>query len=443
MGAGVLLACGIGTGIFYFMDSGEPKEENPVEEQIETAKLVSHLVSMSNNGVISLYSVQNQTELDTFDLKTLSKEKKQVIEKKVEPKKEETKTLGEYELVEITIKAGDSTWAIQEKLTPDVYVGTLLPKLQELNKGKFLHPIYPGETRIFLKEKDGTQVETPQTPQTITEEKIVRIPDDQPFLYFKDVENKTLYAYNDFDKAVYEVKIKDGKLSANVLIQNDKFHDSSKLIVKNNRVWLASKDKTSVQMVSVDNPLEITPIEVKAFTDWQVIDDTLFYTYDKMIASYNVKTEQTNEALLGDQTKELVVYQDKLLALNTFGKNTDNALLYQINPSDLKVEDLVELKSEKAELISNGNEEEVYIGRMEKTKGLDGEEKFNPAIVGINMDKFTVKSLDWKIPYVTTSMSYSEYVYALKDGIVEVYREGKEEPEKTIQVKGSDISLIP
>lgn len=60
--------------------------------------------------------------------------------------------LKEYEKVKITIKNGQTSWNIQQELTPNSDVRKVLYYCEKIN-GKSMGNIKEGETLVFLKEK--------------------------------------------------------------------------------------------------------------------------------------------------------------------------------------------------------------------------------------------------------------------------------------------------
>ena len=449
LGAGALLFISIGAGAYFIGgDSGGGLKDSTEDNlQVEQVRLVSKVYGMTKNGVISLYDIETAKKVGDFDLKSLSEPKKKIVtqtvevEEKVEP--EEQKTLDNYVLVERVIEKGDSTWKIQQQFTPNENVAVLLPTLQKLNDGKFLHPIYPGEKRVFLQPKGDAspKYETVKKTETVKKEEIVSIPDDQLFVYYKDTDKGTLYAYNDFDNAVYKVTVSKGEIKVEELMQDERFGTVSEIIVKDGRVFLASAQKDSIIAVTFDQK-EFERVETGSFDTWEVIGDDVYTTHEKSIRATNIESKEVKEAMLGDATRELIHYQDVLLAMNEFGEYTENAVLYQIEPKTLKVNALAQIKTDVTELLANGNHEHIYVGRTETLKELNGEVKEVPKIVRIT-DKFTMEDINWQMPYPADAMSYSRYIYTLQDGQLQVFHEGKTKPSVTIAIDGEDISLIP
>ncbi|PLS18854.1 hypothetical protein CVD28_00185 [Bacillus sp. M6-12] len=65
------------------------------------------------------------------------------------------------------IVAGESAWKIQNSLTPNQNIGTMLQLVSKANGNMALHPIYTGQTIYFLKEQDKSVVQATTETQTV------------------------------------------------------------------------------------------------------------------------------------------------------------------------------------------------------------------------------------------------------------------------------------
>jgi len=445
VGAGVALATALGTGWFFYGQS-EPTETPGIEDQIEVAQMVKYMASYTENGVVTLYDVESETELDTFDLKTLATGKEIVIEEKVteEPKEEpKVDVFKDFEVVPIVIKKGDNTWNLQTSLTPDRNIFHMLPLLSEVNDGKPLHPIYPNETRLFLKEKgDAVPKEEPKT-ETVISKTVKKVDENAVYIYFKDVNDKSLYAYNDIEKSVYKLTVDEGKWKAETLMSHDDFKEAEWLYVEDGRVWLADKERTRIQVAEF-NGKDVKTIEAKGeMSKWAVQDDTVFYTYNNRMMAYQLNGNKETDIVVGDETIDFVKVKDKFYVLNSFGKKSDNSILLQVNPSDLRVDSLMELKSDQTAILSHSESDMLYVGKIQKTKSLDGEVVEEPKVLSINLKTLSSDPMNWELVFSPTMMGWSQYLYSVEDGEVKVYRAGDNQPSKEFPIKDKQFTLIP
>lgn len=444
-GAGVLLATALGTGWFFFGQS-EPDDTPGIEDQIEVAQMVKYMASYTENGVVTLYDVENEAELDAFDLKTLATGKEVVLEEKVKEKpKEEPKVdvFKDFEVVPIVIKKSDNTWNLQTSLTPDRNIFHMLPLLSELNEGKPLHPIYPNETRLFLKEKgDAVPKEEPKT-DTVVKKTVKKVDKNAVYIYFKDVNDNSLYAYNDIEKAVYKLSVVEGKWKAEILMSHDDFKQAEWLYVEDGRVWLADKDLTHIQVAELDGK-DVKTIETKGeMSKWAVEKDTVFYTYDNRMMAYQLSGNKETDIVVGDETVDFVKVKDKFYVLNSFGKKSDNSILLQVNPSDMRVDSLMELKSDQTAILSHSESDMLYVGKIEKTKSLNGEVIEEPKVLSINLKTLSSDPMNWELVFAPTMMGWSQYLYSVEDDKVKIYRAGDNKPTKEFPIKDKSFTLIP
>lgn len=478
IGSGVIAVGIIGAGL-YLMNE-KPIVDKPFDQPV----IASDIISFSNNGVVTLYDTVEGKETDTFDLKTLSETKEIQVDETVEvpeptptpeptqtpeskpeptPSPEEstpTETYKDFEKVEIVIKKGDFAWKIQKELTPSRDVGEMVALVSEANGGKPMHPIYPGEKLFFLKEKDGgsvspeKKVETPVVTQVVEPTKVVEpvktvvtktvTIDKATYLFHKDEGERALYAYSDFDDEIYKITEVDNKLSVETVLQNKDIASTNEFMVTDGKAFFATKGEPKAQIIDLKNPANLKEIELDGqVSHWVEQDSILYYTFRDQVGKYDLTTNKNEHVLVGDESLDLVIHQDKVYVLNSFGEKTENSLLMQINPSDLNVDNILELKSNTSAILSKGQEEVLLVGATEKSKDLNGKEVETNKVSAVKLNTLALENSKWTIPFSKEAVTNDSYLYILKDKKVNIYPMNSVEPEKSIEVKGNDFVIMP
>ena len=415
----VLLVAG-GLATQFFMKPAEPEME-PTDEPKETPVFAEHLASYDEKGVVALHKVEDGKKLAEIDLKTLTDKKEKEVEtaqvdvssiedcKCIEEgteekvKKETSNTYKGFEMVTKTIKNGEHVWGIQSELTPDLNTIEMLPLLKEVNKGKSLHPVNPNETRVFL-QKAQTVGEKEEPVKEVAKKTVLQKAGDATFIYYSDTKNKTLYAYSQFANEVYALKVSKEQWDVEALTTVNTKIKADWLYVDDQRIWLADETHAHIQVFNLDSPEKVVEWDTKGtMSKWHINGDVVHYTYGNRMASEQVGKGEIANVVLGDATLDFAFLDDKFYVLNSFGKNTDNSLLMKVNPKDLKVDDLMELKSNQTAILSHGDEGNLYVGKIEKTKGLDGAITEKPKVVSVNLDSKTLKeqSMKWELLFTS------------------------------------------
>lgn len=464
-----VLLVGGGLAWYFFLP---PKEVVKSPKEQESPVFAEHVASYSEDGVVSLYKVESGAKLDKVDLKTKTTKKEKTVEMEEstltktedckcidestnEKVKVEVKTEGNmykgYEMVSKTIQKGQNIWNIQSELTPHINTIKMLPLLQEVNKGKSLHPVQPNETRIFLKEptrKGEVPKEEPtQTPSNkVTKKTVTKKVEDSTFIYYADSKNKTLYAYSKFANEVYKLTIKEDKWSVETIASFETKREADWLYVDGKKIWLADESHTHIQVFDIQNPKKIVEWDTKGImSKWHIDGQNVYYTYDNRMTSEQLGKGEINDVVLGDATLDFVYVKDKFYVLNSFGKNTDNSLLMKVNPKELKVDDLIELKSNETAILSHGEEGQVYIGKIEKTKGLDGKTTEIPKVVSIDVTDKTLKeqSMKWELVFSPNMQGWNNHLYVIENKQLQIYPTGESKPVKEFGVDAPGFSLLP
>lgn len=459
-GAGIAAVALLSAGFYFMKDSGETPNLN---DQIKKPVIAAHALSYTNNGIVSLYDVKDGKFLGEFDLKTLSEKKEiEVVEVPTptpKPKPAPTpapsvETYKDFIKVPILIKKGENAWSIQSSLTPKRNTGTMLKLVMEANNRSKLHLIYPGEKIFFLKEKDGSEiaVQKPEPtvpaveekPKEVAKKTVKEISKDAHYLFFSDIEGRTLYAYSDFDKEVYQITQSEGKLEVKEILQNDQFVTADDMLIAKDRLLLTEKGTNKLQIVDIKDAKNVQTVELEGDpTHLAVQGEALFYTFGNRLGKFNLTNGEKTSVLLGDESFELISLEDKLFVLNAFGKQTTNSLLMKVNPSDLNVDNLVELKTDESAILSKGETDELYVGRVTKDIDLSGNVTKENKISPINLKTLSMEKSDWSMPFTKESLGYESHLYMLQDGKLNIYAVNNVEPEKSIVVKGEHFTILP
>lgn len=489
---GGILAIAVVVIIFVLFSKSEP---TVVDDDSTSPTIAQYALTYTNDGNVALYSIKEETKLDQVDLKTLSKKEESSsaaetttkpdpkTEPKQEPKQEhEENDLGscscsdthkdsvkvdathkdsvkvdtykDFVKTEEIVKKGDSAWKIQESLTPNRNIALMLKYVAEINGRLKLHPIYPGEKIIFLKEMSNEDKgenkhsseeakEKPAKEEPVQENNSVLPAPTSSYLYFNDVKQKALFVYSNNDKAIYKITVSGNKLNVQEVGKNNEFVTAKGIYATTDLILLAENGTKKLQIYDIGSK-NIRNIELKGIlTNWVVQGDELYYTYENRLNKFNLKSNEQRDVLLGDESIDMVLLQDKLYILSAFGNQVDNSLLMKVEPADLRVDDFIELKSNMVSILSKGEEEKLYIGRIEKEKDLDGETKETPKIALINTKNLSIESNKWEMPFADESMGYNSYLYMLKDNKLNIYPFNSTDPIQSIDVSGEAFTIVP
>lgn len=456
--------------IFVFFGRSEP----PVldHDNLKSPTIAQHVLTYTNDGVIALYSIKEEAKLDEIDLKTLSKKEassdsEQIIQPNSESKQEQQKqqeqqeqtegesvscscaeTYKDFVKTEVIVKRGDSAWKIQKSLTPNRNIALMLKYVAEINGRIKLHPIYPGEKIIFLREmsdedKPPLELEAKEEKHLIQKNNVVLPVPVSSYLYFDDINQKALFVYNNNTKTIYKVTVADNKLNVQEVGQNNEFVVAKGIYATTDFILLAENGTPNLQIYDIGNKA-VRNIELQGIlTNWVVQGDELYYTYGNRLGKFNLKNNEQRDVLLGDESIDMILLQDKLYILSAFGSQVENSLLMKVDPSELKVDDFIELKSNMISILSKGEDDKLYIGRIEREKDLTGEVKETPKITLINTKHLAMESNKWEMPYSDESAGYNSHLYMLKDGKLSIYPLNSTDPVQSIHVSGEAFMIVP
>lgn len=464
--------------LFFFSPE---KNEFTDHHTSDTKTVIQHVLSYDSNGTVYLYDIQQENLLDQIDLKTFKEqtsnasETQLTVAEPVSKPEEETHTesdhaeaaitkdeennekevlnntkckcLEDFVPTEVTVKKGDNAWKIQKSLTPSRNTAVMLKYVAEINGRMKLHPIYPGEKILFLKEKTSQEEQSAQPEAPKESKKEPALPKNEPepvakaaneYVFHDNIEQKALFAYSNGERAIYKISVVDNKLQVDLIVKNKEFVLAKGIYATPDKVLLAALNRPLIQIYDMQQQkLQNVTIQNDGFlTNWLVLGDELYYTFGNRLGKLHLKTLEQKDVLLGDESIDMVHVQDKIFVLNAFGKQVNNSLLMKVNPGDLRVDDFIELKSDVVAIVSKGDKQNLYIGRVDK-------ETETPHIVTIN-PKNLMLSGNWEIPYSDESMSHQSYFYMLDENHqFSIYPANSSTPIKTFNIKGKEFMIIP
>lgn len=447
---------------FYFILGGEEKEYAPDDIDQTGNELTEYAISYQEDGILRSYEVKTGKEKETFDLKTLSEPRKEekeiikVVEKKV-PKKTVVKKLNppvvetfqDFDMVRVTISKGDNAWNIQSKLTPNRNPVTMLKHVKDANEYYNMHPIYPGQQYIFLKEKTTPAVEM-EVEETVVEEEIVKeevktvetvLTTEDTYDYYPNVTESILYAHSDFDKAVYQVKINEkGKFAVSQAFTHEEMKEITAFVATQKNAYFQHAESNVITHLTTSSMEEVQlygEVELAVDSKGQFV-----YSFDDFVGVFDAKTGEQKQALLGDKTSDLLALGDKVFALNVFGSGKENSVVFKINPTDLYVDKLVETQSDEVSLVSHGEDKELMISRVKKMKDLEGNKIEEEQIGFINAESMRINKDEWKHPFILNGFSYKGYLYVEEnpeEKHVSIYPHRKGQVAKELTYDGDAI----
>jgi hypothetical protein len=457
IGVGVAVALTVGAGTYFVLQSPEKDTTPTLEEQVNES-MVTKLFAFTNNGEVKLYESKTSTQLDSFDLKSLATGKEVVVETKPvapttkEPVKVVTEEFEGFIRVPHKVVKGENSWKIQESLTPKRDTATMIQLVAKANGKTKLHPIFPGQTLYYLKEKDGSspeevvkEVQTGEAIQKQEVQKVVKKVDENAvYLYSKSEDFKTLYAYNDIEQTFYSVSEKDKKIEAKVLFTAENLPNVKDFKVVENKLYVSFENGEKVKEINLSDTSKTKEYKLKGTADiFAVRDGFFYYTFADQLAKINLADGEEKTILLGDKSTDYVFTEDNLFILNEFGSKLDNSVLIKVNPKDFKVDDLVELKSNQNAILSEElDTNNIMIGQISKTTDLDKKVVEEPVVLPINKSNLGKELFVKDIPFDKTALEVDNFIYEVKEGTTSIYSGTNGKVVKEIKV-GEATKIMP
>lgn len=458
--AGLGAVAVIGVGAYFVLQNDNDSDNGPidVEEGKETS---TKMFASTTNGVVTLFDSTNGEKLDSFDLKSLSTgkeivvEEKPIIKEEKPDKKPEAPVTSEFEgfirVPHIVVK-GENSWKIQTALTPKRDTHKMLKLVQKANNGRQLSLIHPGETLYYLKEIDGSSpedvVNEVQTGEDIVEpevEKVVKKVDENAvYLYSKSEDFKTLYAYNDIEESFYKLTEKDKKVSGELLTSISGLKNVKDFKVVKNTLYVLYDNGNKVKAIQLDKNKKTKEFSLTNTAElFAVRDGFIFYTFKDKLAKIDVSNAKESTILIGDNSVDYLFTEDNLYLLNKFGAKLDNSVLVKVNPSDLKVEDLVELKSNQNAILSEAVDTSMIIlGQISKTKNVDNTISEKEVLLPVKAKNLKKEAYVRDVPFDKNALEIDGYVYEIKEGTTSIYSATNGELRNKVDIKKA-TSIMP
>ena len=413
--------------LFYFTRN-QPTKTLPTKDHFPSYALNEDLLTISDVGIVYLYD-SDLKKKDSLDLNLINNKESNSINYKIEQvntadnistendlilptptslikplptifvKYEDTGELvNGLHKVKVTVQKGNNSWRIQKTLTPNQKILKMLEIVLEMNNGKPLNPIFPGDKMFFLKESTNHNTEMPETLPTSTpllkiqqEEPVLSEDSENGFIYVKDLENNCFYVYMKKNKSFYKIFYENG-LKAEFIFETSFLNSFNSFNVFDNNFYIISADNKALYKVNKnDSNVKKYDLNEKIIDKWLVSKDTLFYTTDEKIIKKDLITEEIQYIEIGDITKDLFFIDNYLYAYNNFGSGKNNSIILKINPQNLDIEYLEKIEN-VAYMFYSKDLKSIYFGILEKLTDLNSQALEIKSILPLNISNFNFES---------------------------------------------------
>jgi hypothetical protein len=450
-------------GIYFMSDNKQTATPAPTPLPV-LESVAKHLMSYKD-GVVSLYNVEQSKLVDSFDLNSMSKVKNvnqvtgAIPSVKATPTPEPVPTITKpetyqkYLKVPVTVKKGDTSWAIQSFLTPSENIVDMLKLVSKFNKS--LHPIYPGDKMTFLKEADGAEKSPAVKKPMVDQVKSPAVKKDTPlpskstntvdkYIYFGSIEKSALYVYSNVDHAIYLVSGKNEKIEVSKIVQNESLSIADHLYVLDGKAFLTNQNSQSVTWLGIEEGLKIEVIDLEGIpTTLTTKGNDLFYTYSNRLGKMDLQSKTKENVMMGDESKDITITNNTLYVLNAFGSKSNYSMLIQVNPDDLKVSNMLNLETKESAILSKGDKDELSVGRVMTSKSNTGDVVKTTSASLITQKGLKMSIEKWNIPFPKESFGYQSHLYVLDSGHVKIFEINNEIPLKDIEIKGDHFAVLP
>lgn len=249
----------------------------------------------------------------------------------------------------------------------------------------------------------------------------------------KNDSNEFFIFYNEKSNKLFSVKTEGGALSSELLLDGIDVTNLNTIWANNEVAYLTFKDKT--ELIKYDLTKEEVTKEAFALegvpTALAVKNDCVYYAYADKLAKLDTIDKKTVSVLLGDRSNDVVLENDVLYVVNDFGSGKNNSILIKINPEDLKVEGIIELKGAKSELIGINNAKTVlYV--------VQNGEEYN--VKSVDLTKFK-PMYSYNLIKDRYFKSYDNALYYQEGNTLKVHSLKTNEAIKDITIDGTLINI--
>lgn len=426
-------------GGIYYIKNNEPVPMT--QEDYVSYKMPDNIMTVTDDGLVNLYN--NQSELiKSVDLRDflgvpleevkpeLIPEPKPELTPEPEPPKQEIietpKLYEDFVVVQVTIKDKDISWNIQSKLTPNRKIEDMIKLDEKLNKDSVLHPIYPGDTRLYLKEKDCTEnilgetvVMDARESELISNEAITSITEseeekpkeeiqekkeeelntntidykyaDVNFVYSTSNDISKIFVYNDFNNVFMEISMEDKEINVKPILKTDKYYDIDDFKIENDNVYAISKTNKQIYKFTKEPLNNVTKSVDYEIKDWALYDDKIYLISENTedLEMFNMNKEEDNDDVytlnLGDKNMGIEIVDNNLYILNNFGSQKNNNVVHKFNPKNLASEGWVELEDINNTLIKSASTEKMVL--LEKDSITSSKNETKETLVSVKENK--------------------------------------------------------
>lgn len=323
--------------------------------------LPNYLLLHNGSGVFSVVSAVNGEKLSEEKIEPLvrqevvgKKMEKVVVKTETNPKNEvkvdpAKATHKGYQVVEISIFPGDNSWRIQESLTPNKDVATMLREVKAVNGGQEMHPIYPGKTYKFLKEV----LTVSQTKEEVQEEVVEEIVEKEV------IETKTAFIVSSSEVDGSFAFATEGKVGHIQMSKDGEIQEQS-FAYDTNDVSGVKKTMAGLMVTHTDgtNHLVSRAGKITAFptaSAYAFANNVTAIAYGEQLVISKINEEKS--ILLSREVQSMVIEGDQLFILTEASK--EKSLLVIIDLTSSAIIDFLEIGSAAYEMKKNG--ENIHI----------------------------------------------------------------------------------
>lgn len=434
----LLLLVGIGIfGVWYYLNA--PKDDTSQNNVVVDSESVKYIIGESKEkGILQLYDYNDGKKASEIDLSLLFENTKEIVEvektRKVKvAKNKDIKTLaleGDYEVVEQQIKKGDTIWDIQKVYTPelnDQQIVALLFRLAKENNGEKLHPVYPGDKRIFLRpinfvDKDANteMVEIEEKYMVKEEREIPR--ENFEIIYNKNkINNGKLYAYLTNDKHLIEITIKKGKFETNSVLKNLPFKNVQQLHTYKDEIVILHDDSKKISTINVLENRMVNSIDVPIAVTWvEIKDNYIAYAFNTKIYVYNTLTGETKENDLGEAIQQPKIFNNSIYLYTNFANEVNNSVYMQLDLKELTITSIEELKAKHNYVMSV--DEDIIVSQHSEEEGKNNTIKNQFYIATLAGKKVRLLTRDSNVDKIyKNSVLTNQQIFIMEDGKLNVY----------------------
>lgn len=433
----MILIVGIVALSFYLISKRSPNDNVGINNQssIPTMSFV-----YSPNGEVELVRMEDGERIDSIHLDNFTQEAPEVLEvEETKPKEREVFRIEEYLEIERVIEKGDNTWTIQKEFTPERNTHIMLSYLEERNGGRFLHPVYPGETRIFLIEiedadkyglnKDNIEVFGEDRDLLLSKEEEAKLEEldkyealnqnqiEGGYLFARN--NQTLVASNPKDGSLFYLEEKDGKI--NVDLSEHRVKDTDFIEVFDGNIYLTSNKTNKMSLISSKTDKLISERTFnKKVENIKISETSIIYSNDEYIYIIDKENGTEKEVFTGGVVIDLAVVNDKAIAINNYGNDAGKSVLLEIDASSGDIGNIQEVASRNVFLVSNNDKDStrLFVGASLNTKSSGGGYQDIPSIQVFDTGSLRSPDVYTHIPYNERTVKIEDIIYYYtSDGI--------------------------